>query len=582
MWQDVHEGDDDQDADLDAQLRSPGHASAQSSGDEREAFLRRSGDVVNGAKDVAPTARLVDAPRTSHDSSGPIGVALVTSSKASIASPEQRHIISPEHFAEKPSGSRPSADFIKSLEDPDLGPDEPLLPPPPVNLNISHGSRKSLMPSERSMTPGNDPESALLYTAQRVQVGRSTQSRSSSGTPWASGIGIPSILRRSWLNPKTRSATPTNSSPKSSLIGRQLTDTELEAGRSLSAQLPSEMGYRDASARPLSGVSAMSTGSGRSGNTVFYDAQSREESSPTPPSGPPNPQSTSSNSRSGPSGPSPLSAEPLRASDGEEPPAYEANPSDSRKTDDVVDYLDVPIPRPASPFASVSSVKRLPAPPGLGPPASNLAAASQSDVDDLINIEPSTVYPHEQTVTEQGSLRSMRSHVSPHSVLSASGSAPTSNSASAHSRGFTVNSLKSLAHSSSISSTDRRIVRPNPGEVSPPLSATGRRPAVPPPSHELGKPSPEAFAGAPELAQSTTVTSTATRSSVTTHTSMTDPITGEVVRFSHPSWTGGRDSLEEPDVRQPPSDAWGGSWSSPNHLRVLQNRVAGRENASHA
>jgi hypothetical protein len=61
----------------------------------------------------------------------------------------------------------------------------------------------------------------------------------------------------------------------------------------------------------------------------------------------------------------------------------------------------------------------------------------------------------------------MRSHLSPHSALSASGSAPVSNSASEHSRAFTVNSLKSLGQSSSISSTDRRLVRPSPGEVSP-------------------------------------------------------------------------------------------------------------------
>lgn len=176
----------------------------------------------------------------------------------------------------------------------------------------------------------------------------------------------------------------------------------------------------------------------------------------------------------------------------------------------------------------------------------------------------------------------MRSHLGAHSPLSASGSAPTSNSNSQHSRGVTASSLKSLAHSSSISSTDRRLIRRSPGEVSPPLSATGRRSSVSPPSRGFREPSPvppaAVAAAAPQLVQNTTMTSTATGSSVTTHTSMTDPITGEVVRFPHPAWTGGRDDLtEEPDVRpsSPPS-AWGGSWSSPGHLRVLQNRVAGR------
>jgi hypothetical protein len=38
MWHDVHKGDDDQDADLDAQLRSPDGASLLSNGDERDAF----------------------------------------------------------------------------------------------------------------------------------------------------------------------------------------------------------------------------------------------------------------------------------------------------------------------------------------------------------------------------------------------------------------------------------------------------------------------------------------------------------------------------------------------------------------
>jgi len=365
MWHDVAE--DDHDADLDAQLRSPGDASPQSSGDEREAFLRRSGEASNGARDATSAPRLVDAPRTSHDSSGPIGVALALGSKASIPSPEKT---SREQLSEKPSASHPSAD--KSPEEVDIGPDSPLLPPPPIN--VSHGSRRSLLASERSMTPGNDPESALLYTAQRVNVAPST--------PWTSGIGIPNILRRSWLNPKTRSTTPTTSSPQSSLVGRQLTDSELEAGRSLNTQLRAEMGYRDGP-RPISGLSAFSTGSARSGNTVFYDAQSREDLSATPLPVPPLPQGTASTGRNG---PSPLSGEPLRASgEGEEPPAYEPNPPDNRKPDEAVDYLDVPVPRPASPFTSVSSIKRLPPPPGLGAQASTSVAVPSSDI--AINIE---------------------------------------------------------------------------------------------------------------------------------------------------------------------------------------------------
>jgi hypothetical protein len=373
MWHDVRRGgDDDQDADLDAQLRSPGDASPQSSGDERDAFLRRSRDASHGTRAAAPTARLVDVPRSSHESSGPIGVALASGSKGSAPSPGPRHIIPPKQLAD-----------LTSPEEAEPGPDAPLLPPPAVNPDNSHGSRRSLLPSERSMTPGNDPESARLYTAQRVQVGRSGQS--SPGSTWAEAIGVPSVLRRSWLNPMRRSGTPTTTSQKSSFIGRQLTDNELEAGRSLNVRRRSELGYRDA-ARPLSGGSMMSTGSARtSGDTVFYDARSREDLASAP-SSPvhPHPQGTTSTGRNGgAAGPSPLSAEPLRAaSQSEGSPVHQP----SQPGDDAVDILDAPIPRPASPFASVSS-NRLPSPPTLDGLGSDPAVVPSSDISDAINIE---------------------------------------------------------------------------------------------------------------------------------------------------------------------------------------------------
>ena len=371
MWHDVRRGEDDQDADLDAQLRSPDDASPQSSGDERDAFLRRSGDASQSTKAAAPTARLVDVPRSSHESSGPIGVALASGSKASV--PRPRHIIPPKQLAE-----------AISPEETEPGPDAPLLPPLALNLDASHGSRRSLLPSERSMTPGNDPESALVYTAQRVHVGKSAQS--SPGSAWAEGIGVPSVLRGSWLNPKRRSGTATTPSQKSSFVGRQLTDGELEAGRSLNVQLRSDLGYRDV-VRPISGVSMMSSGSARSGNTLFYDAQSREDLASTP--SPPLPQGMASTGRSGgTAGPSPLSAAPIRAaSQSEESTVHPPNQPDERWPDDTADYLDAPIPRPASPFASVSSADRLPPLPGLGLPDLDPAVVPSSDISDAINIE---------------------------------------------------------------------------------------------------------------------------------------------------------------------------------------------------
>jgi hypothetical protein len=383
MWHDVDRNDYDQDADLDAQLRSPDEGSPVASGDERDAFLRR--DPPGGTRNGEPTARLVDAPRSSQDSSGrPIGIALAAGAGAAIASRAighkssrlsgtsrgGRHIISREQLADAP-GSPQSPDLPKSPDETELGPDAPLLPPPAFNLNASHGSRKSLLPSERSMTPGNDPESAMLYTAQRVRVSKDAVPSSSSGPSWSEALGIPNILRRSWLSPKPRSATPTTPSTKSSLLARQLTDNELELGRSLNAQMRGEMGYREG-ARPVSGASGLSTGSGRSGNTVFYDAQSRDDATSTPPPVPPLPQGTTSTGRSGgPAGPSPLSGQPIAApDDGEGPPAYESTAPGSSKKHELADYLDIPVPRPASPFASVSSAKALspPRPPGLALP----------------------------------------------------------------------------------------------------------------------------------------------------------------------------------------------------------------------
>ncbi len=73
-----------------------------------------------------------------------------------------------------------------------------------------------------------------------MQVGKTAQS--SPGSAWAEGIGVPSVLRRSWLHPKRRSGTPNIPSQKSSFAGRQLTDSELEAGRNLNVQLHSELG----------------------------------------------------------------------------------------------------------------------------------------------------------------------------------------------------------------------------------------------------------------------------------------------------------------------------------------------------
>lgn len=63
---------------------------------------------------------------------------------------------------------------------------------------------------------------------------------------------------------------------------------------------------------------------------------------------------------------------------------------------------------------------------------------------------------------------------------------------------------------------------------------------------------------------------------MTTHTSITDTITGEVGRLSRPVWTAGRDFDFLPEESEPSGDdvqleanLWGGCWSIPDHLSIL-------------
>jgi hypothetical protein len=72
----------------------------------------------------------------------------------------------------------------------------------------------------------------------------------------------------------------------------------------------------------------------------------------------------------------------------EESPVHQLNqPYGCKPHDDTADYLDAPIPRPASPHASVSSSNRLPPPPGLGGPDSDPATVPSSDVSDVELLE---------------------------------------------------------------------------------------------------------------------------------------------------------------------------------------------------
>jgi hypothetical protein len=66
------------------------------------------------------------------------------------------------------------------------------------------------------------------------------------------------------------------------------------------------------------------------------------------------------------------------------------NQPDGRRRYDVVEYPDTPIPRPASPFAPVFSINRLPPPPDLGGPDSDPEAVLSSDISDVELLEEGT------------------------------------------------------------------------------------------------------------------------------------------------------------------------------------------------
>ncbi|KDQ59141.1 hypothetical protein JAAARDRAFT_33873 [Jaapia argillacea MUCL 33604] len=306
----------------------------------------------------------------------------------------------------------------------------------------------------------------------------------------------------------------------------------------------------------------------------------------------------------------------------------------------VTDILDLPAPTAASPFMSASAKDRreVPFPPGLvmlhnpwSGAASPSPTASMDTADSPLGItidvleqdpptagsswrsltssgatgeerrltfgRPTVVHPHELTISEQGSLHSMRSHLSPLSGR-ASGSAAASsrhvygsNSSrpSGHSHTRTASSgINSLAHSGSISS-DLRHFRSDPSITSPPavygrpsLSATGPGPFP----HSLGtRPTTPYGTAAGTMTSFATTGTAATNSSATTHTTITDPLTGTVMHFPTVPWTSGLES-------DWPPDAWteDGSgrrcWGPPSHFRALQTSSStlnsGGDNMDHA
>ncbi|KAI1783873.1 hypothetical protein LXA43DRAFT_1044864 [Ganoderma leucocontextum] len=638
-----------------------GEGSPRESGDEADPFLTR-GSVRSGTEAGharTDTDTLVSLPAiarteatSSYRSKTKLGEPII---------PRDVQLRMGEEMADVPP--YPSIRVVERRPSTDV--ESPLLPPRPIDpdsLGMS-GRRPSLaekrsIGSEKSLgsIDPQEAEGAEMLTARRVKVGPLQP-----GIPAAStSIAAPNLLgldrlaanlpRMSWfrrissqLAPRSEqdAASPsdayTRTPPRHGSRSRPGSQSRPGSFARVSTHEPTspttdsfgrrlrhDSGLAFGAERPISAVSGASAASG---NTVFFEARSRPGSSmgthstqgsgstQLPPPIPaahhsqPSPlqrefrQSTSSNGRSN---------ERL-ASDN--PPTYEAA---TRPQSMVaieypnIDLLDLPAPRPASPFSAASGSRSIP--PGLSNVSvwrSSVVSSSASPttaVDSTSGIgihldvldqapptadngwsnlsgggggrqlgrrltfgRPMVVQPRDMFESERGSLHSMRSHLSPYSsrsptgsaaasshTLSGSGSSRPSTSIRSHSRGQTGSSGQSLAHSASTSFDDHRPGRRRVlvGEVAAPLSAvisSFPHSISPPSSSSHGEdvvgplrvfpanaplyvpmpvptlPMPAAVAVSGTMTSRATTDESLTDLSVTT--TQTDPITGTVMHF---------------------------------------------------
>ncbi|KAG2341165.1 hypothetical protein BDR05DRAFT_965493 [Suillus weaverae] len=408
----------------------------------------------------------------------------------------------------------------------------PLLPPPPFEGTAARkpSDRSLLNEKEKSIRsasyPTSDLEDSKVFTARRVRVqelaSRSPQDDDSTNTQPVAGPGSWrnsfSRLRRSWFG---------SSSSRSGSNSRRGSVKDAEAVQSLLGRRLG-VGYTPAGERPMSSVSAKSA---VSGNTVYHDAVSRMGTPVSLPS-----RAVTPGSQRGSAVPATDFAPPMPSG---APPAYDdpydllgsRGPSPLSPTG--IDVLDIPAP---APFSSASTSGR-PLPPGLvplssrhawrdslsvitgssngagitidvldaeppragdgwrslaggflgvsaGPDSSepratfgtvSLETAAENLNSQSLLIQPQVIHQGNPLVSERGSLHSMRSHLSPYSARSSSGSAPASSA-----RVFNLSGSNSSrpsansAHSriATMSSTSLNSSRPF-GPISPSVSAFG-------------------------------------------------------------------------------------------------------------
>ncbi|KAF8124710.1 hypothetical protein EV363DRAFT_1586728 [Boletus edulis] len=406
----------------------------------------------------------------------------------------------------------------------------PLLPPPPLDIDRLSARNPSLNENEKSVRslsyPASDLEDPKVYTARRVKVKElGPRSPTEEAMPysddgpvpgpstWRDSLGLSSIsrLRKSWLGGSSSRNTSKSSGGRIRADDADVNQSLLSAPRVRSRV---GLGLTIEGDRPMSSVS---TKSAVSGNTVYHDAVSRLGTPVSVPSRALTPASARCpGCANEPAPPLPTGA----------PPAYAfSDPYDSLGIRGIfphsqrMDVLDLPVPQPAPSFSASggtsAATRNVASPPGLG--GSNVrvwrdslsvitgSSNNPSVTIDALDAEPPTagegwrsmaslhvtetgeqratfgtpqiVHQSHPMLSDQGSLHSMNSLLSPFSH--SSGSAPISskhshvlsgsNSSrpSAHSRVQTASS--GSVRSGSLSSFGRR----RGGPVSPSVSAFG-------------------------------------------------------------------------------------------------------------
>lgn len=275
-----------------------GEGVPRESGGERDSFLRRSAEARDGMTERDTTARLVGGgvaafavasatgaasggpDQRDRKSSGESGYASVSEPTANSNSTNpSRHIIPPGVLV------RMYDEDGHSEDDHEPQANSPLLPPRTLDPDglgafglqrpsAAHKPSNTSLHSERSVTPGNEPEGATVHTARRVRLEdmqraqpRALSSIEDNSSPeagpsaWTRVVGLAGLSKRlSWLNRSpspplsSRPRTPRSPTRPTSFAGRGLADRDLENGRGL---LRAEMGYRLGEAsRPISTVSS--------------------------------------------------------------------------------------------------------------------------------------------------------------------------------------------------------------------------------------------------------------------------------------------------------------------------------------